>query len=375
MDRPTPRHVRVLRFAAALTAAAGLALLAVPSGASADQSSCAAGDSWRQFHYGAAKAGWNCAEDTISASNAHLLAQRWAAGGNAFTGSPIVNGSRVYVTSENDVGTTETTSLLALRRDDGSTVWSSVLADSPIVPPGALASVDGKVLVSVGGALQAYRTDTGVLSWSTSVGGQSRGPTVSGSIAYLGTSDQKVLAVDTRTGQVRWTTTVSGEVSSELGVSGGRVFVAAGDQLYALRATTGQIQWHSTIGEVFGGGTAVSGDTVYVAANVPTEGSGSVLYAFATRTGALRWSAQAGDDVHSVPTVDDHNVYIGSIGSQVRAFAKDTGASRWVQDFGGQEVWSSLASANGVVYLTTDTDRAYGLDASTGTVVFTAAPS
>jgi outer membrane protein assembly factor BamB len=109
---------------------------------------------------------------------------------------------------------------------------------------------------------------------------------------------------------------------------------------------------------------------VYVAANVSGEGSSGGLFALSTLTGAVRWSAPAGDDIHSVPAVDDHNVYIGSIGSTVHAYDAQTGALQWVDDFGGGEIWSSVASANGVLYLDTDVDNAFALDAMTGAVLW-----
>ena len=373
---PGPRSLRrpVVRTGLAVAAAVVLATLSPPLVASAHGSACAAGDTWRQFHNDAAKTGWNCAERQISPSNVQRLAPRWAAGGNGVTGSPIVVGPTVVFVSESLTATSDTFSLEAVRRSNGQAIWSTPLADGPLFPPGALAYADGRILLVAGGALQAYRADNGTLAWSKSVG-QSRGPTVSGHVAYLGSSDHTVYAVSTTTGTTKWTASLPGEVSSELAVSDGRVFVAAAGELFALGTSSGAVAWHTTIGEVFGGGAAVRGDTVYVAADVPSEGSqGAQLFALSTSNGAQRWSAPAGDDVHSVPAVDDHNVYIGSIAGEVHAYAADTGAPRWVQTVDG-EIWSSLASANGVVYFGGDTDHAYALSASSGSVLWTAAPS
>ena len=366
-QHPQRRYIEVL-----VTVVAALSL-AAPAASAARPPACPDGGGWSQFHAGPAKTGWNCAENVLSPDTVPGVVRQWSEGGNAFTSSPVIAGDLVFFTSETVTASSDTTDLLAVHRSTGSTAWATRLSASPIIPPGVLAYADGLVLLVVDRTLEAYTSATGALAWSRPVG-SSRGPTVRDHTAYLGTTDRTVEAVST-TGASVWTVTLPGEVSSELAVSDKEVFVAAGSELFSLKRSTGAVRWHRSIGEVFGGGTAVRDKTVYVAANVPSEGGVSVLYAFHTSSGHLIWSADAGGDVHSVPTVDDQNVYIGSIDTGVRAFSASSGARRWVQTFGGEEVWSSLASANGVVYLTTDVDHALALDATTGEVLLDERPS
>ncbi|MGZ4437193.1 MAG: outer membrane protein assembly factor BamB family protein [Nocardioidaceae bacterium] len=363
----------VLALVAALVLAVGTPSLT----AAATPGSCPDGGTWMQFHAGPTKTGWNCAEHVLSPGTVGGLLPRWAAGGAAEGWSPVVVGDTVFfVTTEPGATGNLDATLRAVRREDGGQLWSTALPGE-LIPPGALAYADGAILLVTGGALQAYRSGTGAPVWSVRVG-SSHGPTVSGHTAYVGTSDGSVVAVSTRTGATRWTATLPAEFGSHLAVSGGRVFVAtAGDDgdLYALDKATGAIRWRATVGQVFGGGAAVRGDTVYVAADVGGEGGTGSVIALSARTGERRWLARVEDDVHSVPAVDDHNVYVGAIVNGVHAYDAATGAPRWTTDVGGQEIWSSIASANGVAYLVTDSGTTYALRTTDGEVLWSTQPA
>ena len=365
-----------VRAAAALTATLVLAVGTPSITASAAPGGCPDGGGWSQFHAGPAKTGWNCAERVLSTSTVGGLTPVWRAGGTAEGWSPIVVGRTVYfITTEPGPDGNLGATLRAVHRTDGTEIWSRALPGE-LIPSGAIAYSAGEILLVTGGTLQAYRSDTGAPVWSVRAG-SSHGPTVSGSTAYVGTSDGRVLAVAVHSGRTRWDVTLPAAVESHLAVSGGRVFVATdGDlgDLYALDTATGSVRWRSTVGLVVGGGAAVLRNMVYVAADVLGDnGTGSVI-ALDARTGARRWLARVEDDVHSVPAVDDHNVYIGAIVNGVHAFDAATGQPRWTTDVGGQEIWSSIASANGVVYLVTDTSTTYALRATSGEVLWSTQP-
>ena len=71
--------------------------------------------------------------------------------------------------------------------------------------------------------------------------------------------------------------------------------------------------------------------------------------------------------------VDQNVVLIGAVNGDVHAYAAGTGAPLWVRNVGG-EVFSSIALANSVAYLVTDTAQTYGLNASNGKVVWSVQP-
>ena len=78
-----------------------------------------------------------------------------------------------------------------------------------------------------------------------------------------------------------------------------------------------------------------------------------------------RWKYLTGNDVNSSPAVVNGVVYIGSNDGKVYALKAKTGALLWSYTTGGY-VQSSPAVANGVVYVGSFDHNVYALDASSG---------
>jgi outer membrane protein assembly factor BamB len=94
-----------------------------------------------------------------------------------------------------------------------------------------------------------------------------------------------------------------------------------------------------------------------------------------TSVGGLeqRWAAGTGGAVRSSPAVANGVVYVGSDDERVYALNATTGAVEWATGTGllgnpGGVVRSSPAVANGVVYVGSDDDNVYALNATTGAV-------
>jgi len=81
--------------------------------------------------------------------------------------------------------------------------------------------------------------------------------------------------------------------------------------------------------------------------------------------GVLLWNYSTGDEVYSSPAVADGVVYVGSDDHTIYAFDASTGALLWNATT-GQAVRSSPAVANGVVYVGSDDYTVYAFDAGTG---------
>jgi outer membrane protein assembly factor BamB len=77
----------------------------------------------------------------------------------------------------------------------------------------------------------------------------------------------------------------------------------------------------------------------------------------------LRWSYTTDDEVYSSPAVADGVVYVGSADGFVYAFDALTGDLIWSRDL-GYPVYSSPAVADGVVYVGCDDNYVYALDAT-----------
>ena len=78
-----------------------------------------------------------------------------------------------------------------------------------------------------------------------------------------------------------------------------------------------------------------------------------------------QWAFQTGNGVGSPPVVADGTVYVGSDDENVYALDAQDGSEQWAFQTGGI-VWSSPAVADGTVYIGSDDDTVYALDASDG---------
>lgn len=351
-------------FAAAtapVAATAGTAAAAVAEVAA----STAASGNWSQFQYDAAKTGWNRAEKTLTRANVGALSEKWASADTSTAGSPIAVGARVFSVINGN--------LTSVSRANGAVLWTTILDGQVSYPPAALAYGNSLVIVTTSADVEAVNAASGAVVWTNSAITGSRGATIDGDTIYVGSYNHKIVAMSLATGAIRWSTPTADQVHSTIAVSGKTIFVGVDGDLVALRADTGAVLWRIPVGTVFGGGPTVSRGKVYIAADFPFEGSqNAVLYAVRASNGTVAWQANIGGDVHTAPSVDATNVYIGNIDSQAYAFNARTGQERWIQTFGGSEIWSAIAIAGGVAYLTTDTGGAYGLGTANGAVLWTA---
>lgn len=359
------------RYLAAVTLVLPLAVLAVPTAASATAAATTAASThdehsgshrgWTQFQHDAAKTGWNREEQSLTRRNVATLTQRWTSA-DGLAGSPIVVGERVFVTLDGQ--------LTAFSRDTGRQLWQTALDGDVSIPPGALAYGDGRVIVTTSAGVEAIKASSGAVAWRNSSIGGSRGATVDDDRIYLGSYDHHVYRLSLETGAIKWATPTADEVHSTVAVSGKTLYVGADDQLLALRTDTGSVRWHTPIGNVYGGGPAVRDGKVYIGANPGGEGGGSaLLFAVRASSGKISWRANIGGDVHSAPSVDAKNVYIGVIDDEVFAFDAKSGHPRWTRPVDG-EVWSGISIAGGVAYAMADTSIAYGLNTTTGAVLW-----
>ena len=146
----------------------------------------------------------------LAAGRSHTV--RWRKQIGASETSPTIVGDRLYVgTAEGDV--------LALRADDGKTVWRYHVSQ-PV--KGAIAYDRGKVFFgSYDGNLYALRAGTGKRVWPPAssarslLGGHGHfysTPAVAYSRVYLGSTDGSVYSFDERTGHLAWAQPTGGYV-------------------------------------------------------------------------------------------------------------------------------------------------------------------
>jgi eukaryotic-like serine/threonine-protein kinase len=217
-------------------------------------------------------------------------------------------------------------------------------------------------------------------------------PAVSNGMAYVGSTDGNLYAVDLESGAQKWKFETKVRVSSSPAVSAGIVYFGSYDSnFYAVDATTGKLKWKFQTGgerrfaakHIHGIQPAaetmpdpfdfyLSSPAVWNGAVYFGSGDGNI-YALDAGTGALKWKFQTGDVVHASPAIANGILFIGSWDSFFYAIDAVTGKEKWRYKTGeDHEVYnqvgiqSSAAVMDGVVYFGCRDSYFYALDAATG---------
>ena len=198
-------------------------------------------------------------------------------------------------------------------------------------------------------------------------------PTVVDSIAYVGSDDDTIYAIDTETETELWSFETDGSVRSSPAVVDGTVYFGSYDEnVYALNATDGTEEWRfETGGGVFSSPSVANGIVV--------AGSNDAnLYALDAEAGTELWRFQTdGDRVSPSPTVDNGTVYVGSHGFDFYdstytenwyTIDLETGVEQWHHTIDGLDWYSesSATVADGTVYVGSYNGDVYALDADDG---------
>ncbi len=168
-------------------------------------------------------------------------------------------------------------------------------------------------------------------------------PVVADGVAYVGSQDCRLYAVDVRTGREMWTFKADDWVRSPA-VSRGVVYVGSHDgSLYALRAKSGREKWEFRTRAAITSSPAVSDSMVYVGSEH------GALYALNVRDGKEVWHFNTDAAISSSPAVSDGVVYVGSHDHHLYALDAQSGRQRWKFKASGP-VTTEAAVAGDVVY-------------------------
>jgi polyvinyl alcohol dehydrogenase (cytochrome) len=390
---------------------------------------------WTSFNYDQANSRSNPTERELGPTNVSKLSVRWTLETNAsqldgITGTPAVADGVVYFCDQRafyarDVETGEEiwtarpddeawrcssplirgelvyfarhASLHALRRQDGSTVWSQLLDAHP------------QTLIDSSPVLASDRIVIGIASYEM-VGPEKDDYTFRGS----------VVALDPDTGSEAWRLYTVPDDAASAGVAvwssaavdeaRGLVFIGTGqnyespasqmgDALLAIDSATGLLVWFNQFhaGDVYTDAVCLAvGPTescrewaigaapnLFVAGNRDVVGVGSKggVYRVVDRaTGEVVWEVVLGagsalGGVMAVAAVGPELIYVSQntrSSSTVIALDKQTGQSVWRAPM-TYFTWGALTVANGVLYLpATPSGRAVALDATTGSELWSA---
>jgi outer membrane protein assembly factor BamB len=186
-------------------------------------------------------------------------------------------------------------------------------------------------------------------------------PVVSGGIAYFGSADNHVYAVDAESGKEQWRFRTHGQIFSTPVLDGNMVFIGSYDRnLYALTADGKEVWRFQTGGEV--------ASTPFVHADLVFAGSkDGYLYALDKKTGKNAWKFRTGDWIAASPTVWKEKIYVGSFDGNVYCLSLE-GKELW-RFKTGAEIWALHQSGtifDGVLFFSSMDGYLYAVDAVTG---------
>jgi outer membrane protein assembly factor BamB len=175
---------------------------------------------------------------------------------------------------------------------------------------------------------------------------------------------------------LKWKFEASGAVVSSPSVAEGRVYFGSQDKhVYCVDAGTGAFIWKFNTTERIASSPAVVEGKVYIG---PDDGT---IYCLDAYNGSLLWSTYAGGyveanfgaavNLRSSPTVVEGKVYVGSLDKNVYCLDANTGDVEWTYQTEGY-ITSSPAVVDGVVYITSqepDSAGLYMLDATNGNLI------
>ena len=240
-------------------------------------------------------------------------------------------------------------------------------------------------------------TGTPALKWKFHTGGGIvASPAIDRGVAYVGSTDGFLYAVDVKTGVQLWKFQTRARIVSSAAVSGGTVYFGSYDSnFYAVDAHSGALKWKFKTGgeRRFAAphihGTYPSAETMpdpfdfYMSSPVVWKdavyfgsGDGNV-YALDAATGSVKWTFKTGDVVHASPAIADGTLYVGSWDSYFYALDAATGGEKWRfktgedrQIYNQVGIQSSAAVAGGIVTFGCRDSNLYAVDARTGKQVW-----
>lgn len=177
-------------------------------------------------------------------------------------------------------------------------------------------------------------------------------------------------------GGVAWRFRTEGPVRASPVVLGDRVFIGGGDhRFYALDAATGAELWRYEVGAEVAGAAAVTSDRVVFTDRYNT------VHALDPSSGAAVWTRRGGDDLPlpwghegwdyllASPTVIGDRVLAGTGDGVLRAMSLLDGRELWRFPTGGR-IRSAPAVHGGVVYVGSGDGVVYGVDFQDGSEVW-----
>jgi outer membrane protein assembly factor BamB len=224
------------------------------------------------------------------------------------------------------------------------------------------------------------------LRWNfTALGAVTSSPVAADGMVYFGSQDKNVYCVDAWSGSLIWKFNTSDRILSSLAVVNGKVYVGPDDgYVYCLDAYNGSLIWYTYAGGdiqanynaevILHSSPIVVGDRVYVGA------LDNNTYCLDANDGNIVWKYLTKGLITSTPAVSNGVVYVESqepSSGALYALDATSGALIWnmslpyVQATRGTDLMSSPAVGDGMIFVASNKQAYYGINATTGKIQWT----
>jgi outer membrane protein assembly factor BamB len=225
------------------------------------------------------------------------------------------------------------------------------------------------------------------LRWKFTTGGAVvSSPSIADGIAYFGSQDKNIYAVNARDGSFIWKFTTQDSIKSSPAVVNGKVYTGTDDgYAYCLDAYNGSLIWKTFAGGAipanFAAAVILRSSPTVVGGKVYVGSLDNKTYALDANNGNITWTFQTQGYITSSPAVVDGAVYIISQEPASGALYKldaNTGSFIWKRELpyqlvymGGTDMHASPTVADGMVFASSNAMEYYGINATTGNIEWT----
>ncbi len=269
----------------------------------------------------------------------------WVKLGGAIEGSPVVEGSMVYVAISNvdeslvafdlregkaqwkqDYGDIEASPLLLNQRlyfgniqgdffcvnaSDGLQVWKYEIPENTLHHGfRSSAAAEGNTVVVGGedGVIYAFNADQGTVRWTFPTGsGVVATPSIADSVVFVGDLKGRMHALDLPTGRLRWQFDSNSPIYGNAAVADRKIFFGnLAGTFIALQADSGSRVWQNNLEGPINSGPAVAGGYLYVGTLKKS------LFALRTSDGNVAWKQEVSGRIKTSPAAVDGQLLVAT---------------------------------------------------------------
>ncbi len=270
----------------------------------------------------------------------------WIKLGEAIQGSPVVDGSMVYVAVSNS-----DESLVAFNLRTGKTDWKMGYGDIETSP---LLLNKRLYFGNIQGQFFCVEPVGGQVIWKYEIpdnklfNGFRSSPAGEEKIVVVGGEDGIVYAFDADSGKTRWTFKAGSDIVGTPSIGDSLVFVGdLGGKMYALDLLSGRMRWQFSTGSPIYGNAAFGENAIYFG-NL----AGTVV-ALRADNGDRLWQNTLESPINSGPVVAGAYMYIGTLKKFLFAVRTSDGSIAWKEELRGR-IKTSPAVVDGQLLVGTD---------------------